>query len=294
MRASNVPRNILGRGFMKKDVIHEFQVSSIISDIEQYSDYINEFVRQQIELNSYRAKQIPTLPRNVRYEDIKSEVNSINNVPVGISKENLEIMTVDYLNDLGNIITSNRLNNTLQFIRSLISTLIYVNNLQFFVIDPLNKLGIDKKNFTNYFTDDLSNITKKIQEYINVLIEKGQSINGVILIYGFDKYMSKLDDKKLFENLLNSIKKYEKFSIIIVDDCLKIKNYIFEAWFKTIFNLNNGIWVGKGLFDQSLFHLTSVHRDMSKDIQNNMGYVIVESSATLSKLLDFYSIEEEK
>ena len=58
-------------------------------------------------------------------------------------------------------------------------------------------------------------------------------------------------------------------------------------------SINDGIWVGKGMSDQGLFHLTTITRDMQKEYKNDMGYIINESSATLCKLIDFISKEGE-
>ena len=82
--------------------------------------------------------------------------------------------------------------------------------------------------------------------------------------------------------------------MIIVEDYNKIKNYCFEPWFTNIFNLNNGVWVGRGITDQNLLRLTSVSKEMTKDYKNDMGYLIDDGMAILCKFIDFISDDVEE
>ena len=61
------------------------------------------------------------------------------------------------------------------------------------------------------------------------------------------------------------------------------------SWFTSIFSLNNGIWIGRGITDQNLLRLTSVTKDMTKDYKNDMGYLIEEGLPSLCKFIDFVS-----
>ena len=88
------------------------------------------------------------------------------------------------------------------------------------------------------------------------------------------------------------IKQYEHISIIGIDDANKIKSFAYETWFKELYNTNDGIWIGKGIVDQSAIKLNNINREMSKDIKNNMGYLITENSGELIKLIDFITKDE--
>ena len=78
----------------------------------------------------------------------------------------------------------------------------------------------------------------------------------------------------------------------MIDDVSKIKNYSFESWLTSIVNFNDGIWIGKGISDQNLFHLSVVNKLMTQDLKNDMGYYISEGSVTLCKFIDFFTEEE--
>ncbi|MBQ9011196.1 MAG: hypothetical protein IJ093_00920, partial [Bacilli bacterium] len=95
-----------------------------------------------------------------------------------------------------------------------------------------------------------------------------------------------------FENLLAKIKLYENFSIIIVDDYTKIKSTEFETWFRNSFNVNDGIWIGRGISDQNLLHISGLTKEMTVNYKNDMGYVISENMATLCRFIDYVTADE--
>ncbi|MBR1416202.1 MAG: type VII secretion protein EssC [Bacilli bacterium] len=292
IKLKNAPRDVLGRGICKvKDGLHEFQVASIVEDSNTLNDYIIEYIKKQKEINPTRAKRIPILPDIVRYEDVNEKAISLKNIPVGISKNGLNITYVDYTQSLGNIITSNRISNTRKFTLSLLHVLRYIPRFVQITFDSLNELNLDKKDYPNYYNSNLEASLDTITNYINKLKSENSDISGLILIYGFQKFMNSLSTKDKFTNLVNTLKSYEKISIIIVDDVNKIKSYNYEPWYSSLFNTNDGIWIGKGLSDQSLLRVSTIKREMLQDIKNDMGYVVSEGSATLCRLIDFISEE---
>ena len=58
--------------------------------------------------------------------------------------------------------------------------------------------------------------------------------------------------------------------MIVVEDYNKLKSYCFDSWFTTIFNLNNGLWIGRGIVDQNLLRLSTMTKEMTKDYKNKI------------------------
>ena len=79
-----------------------------------------------------------------------------------------------------------------------------------------------------------------------------------------------------------------------MDDSSNIKKFDFDSWFTGTFSTNDGIFIGRGVSDQNLIRLSTITKEMSKDIKNNMAYYITEGYATLLKVIDFVSKEEEQ
>ena len=294
MRTKTTPRDIEGRGLVKHDSIHEFQTASIVEDSNELNQFLLEFIRNQSSSSEVRAKRIPILPDIVRYNDVCEDIITLKNIPVGISKKDLEICKVNYLSNLGNIITSNKLANTEKFVRSLLMIIHDIKNTVLMVIDPMSSLNLDKTSYPNYYQKDFDAVLDSITNYIQKLLDNKSSMEGIICIYGFSKFISKVKDTTKINKLTQLIKEYEKISIVITDDFGKIKNYGFETWFTSIFSVNDGIWIGKGISDQGLLHLSNITREMTKEYKNDMGYLVSESSGTLCRFIDFVTVDMEE
>ena len=160
-------------------------------------------------------------------------------------------------------------------------------NTSIFIIDGLNKLDINPNNLIKKYTTNFDEIVEGINNSINKLITSNQLVNLVIIVYGLDKFVTKLQDKNKFNDLLNNLKKYEHIPIIIVDDAAKIKKYAFESWYTGTFTNQEGIWIGKGIVDQSVFRLAIVNKEMQADIKNDMGYYLEDGYVNLFKVIDF-------
>ena len=293
VRSKTVPRDIVGRGIINNDGLHEFQTASIVAEEDNINEVIAEFVKEQKEKNPTTAKKIPVLPKFVRMEDIQQEKVSLENVPVGMSKGSLEICTINYLQNVGNIITSNKLANTEKFIKSILMVFKMIENLNIIVLDPMGLLNLNKEEYPNYYTNNLEEILDQIMNYISKVEGTEQAMKGIVIIYGLDKFLQKLTDSKKFADFVKKIKHYEKMSIIIVEEANKLKQVTFESWFSGNFSANDGIWIGRGIVDQNILRVSSIKKEMTKNIKNDMGYLINEGLATECKWIDFISKEEE-
>ena len=287
-----IPKNIFGRGLFRTDEVYEFQTATPFPLDSKMTKEINDFVIEQQNLNKNKARKIPTLPNIIRLKDIEEHLSDVTSLPIAISKNDLEILSLDFSTNLGNIIASNKISNLKNFTLSLIEEISHLKNTQLIIIDSSKDLSLNKITYPNYYTENFEQLMDSIIEYMNNLINQKNTLKGIIIIYNLDKFISKVDSDKL-TNFFNLLKTYEKIYPLIIDSANKIKNYAYEQWFTSTFSLNDGLWVGKGIADQTLFHLSNITRDMTKDYNNQMGYIISESTPILCKLIDFISKEEE-
>lgn len=289
VRTKVIPREIAGRGLLNNDGIHEFQTASIVSNPDELNDYLINFIKEQKTRNLNCAKKIPVLPDIVRLENVIDKVDGLKRVAVGISKKELEVLTVDYLSNLGNIVSSNKLLNTEIFIKSLLIEFLNIKDLKVLVFDPMKLLNLKKDCIIKYYDDNMEENLNLVIDYLHELIDSKSDTRCVVVIYGINKFVGKLTDNNKMSEFTKLVKEYENMSVIIADDASKIKSFNFETWFTTIFNINDGVWIGRGVSDQNLLHLSNVTREMTKDYKNDMGYLVSESVGTLMKLIDFVS-----
>ena len=177
---------------------------------------------------------------------------------------------------------------------SLLNVLRVLPNINLVVIDPMKLLTLNTNEYPNYYQDnDLTNTLDKLNEYISNLIETKSTLEGYIVIYGFSKFVIKINDNSKITELMKKLKTYEKISIIVVDDAAKIKNYGYESWFTDTFSINDGIWIGRGITEQNLLRVSSITKEMMKELKNDMGYILQDNMATLAKFIDFVSNDDE-
>ena len=286
-KTKNGPREIFGRGLFCDDSIHEFQTATITLDNENLNSIVTEFVKEQKNINPVPAKKIPTLPEVVTFDTVKEKLTGLNAIPIGISSKDLEIITMDLTANIGTGICANKLNNMKDFTLSFIEELSYIQNSNIFIFDPLKILVLDDTKYPYHYQSQFDENIQKLIDFVKDLKEKNAEQTGVIMIYGIKKFISKLENESILEKLMNAVKEYEKMYVILFDEPSKLKSYSYETWFTGNFNLNDGLWIGKGMSDQAAFHITTITKDMTKEYKNNMGYFISESSAKLCKLIDF-------
>ena len=241
--------------------------------------------------NKDKIHKIPTLPDVVKYKYVCNYVYGLSSIPIGIEKNELNICSCDFTSNIGSIITSNKLSNTTRFVQSLIELFSKINGMNIITFDVSGSLNLDKSKYPNYFTTNLETSLQSVNSFID---NTSNFRECVILINGVDKFLNKIGNKQLFENLFEIAKKQEHISIIVIEDVVKFRKYSFDPWFTANFNTSEGIWVGRGISDQSLIHLGSITKEMLQDIKNDMGYYVSEGVATLVKYIDFMEDEDEK
>ena len=291
-RVKVMPRDISGRGLLYNDGIHEFQVAHIFHEEDNMSQKLLEFVEEEKNKNQVSAKRIPTLPDVIKLSDIQEYISNIHRVPIGIVKSDLQICYMDYLNSLGNIVTSTKLENTTHFICSLSLVLEQMKGVHTMLWDASSDLGNYQTCFHQYYNQHFNEILEDMITSLEKSTSMVQKPQLVVFIYDFDRWVTKLKDTSRLQVLIQKMKEYENLSLVIADSSLKIKKYVFEPWFTSIFNVNQGVWIGRGISDQSLLHLSNVTRDMTKNYKNDMGYFVDDGLATLCKWIDFFVTED--
>ena len=280
-------REEIGRGIYKTDDIHEFQTASIVEKQEELNDKILNFIEEQVNKNKIKAKPIPAFPRVVRYENIQEKINDLKNIPIGIRKSDLEIETYDLTETMGLLICTNKIDYAKIFSLSLIILLqSYSNNITM-VIDAGKNIEESQKYCKNYYNNNFDDVNKMIVDYISKLNDK----NLIIVIYGVDKYVNKLEEYKI-DKLLKELNKTEQVKIIIIEENNKIKNYVFTDWFKSIC-LGDGIWIGNGVQDQQILKTGTYNKELSKLVSMSIGYKVYSSMTSQIKLIDFITPDKD-
>lgn len=284
-------KEVDGRGIIKHDILHEFQAASIVEDADTLNDFMIHYIKEQNTKYNNKAKGVPRLPDVVDYDYIKDDIDNLTNVPIGVYRKELDVARYDFLQNIGTMISSNRAANMIPFVEDLVKVF-FSMNMNTIVIDGLKKLKIDANSKVGYYNNNFDEVLEKSVGFVQQLIDSNSNAYSAIIIFGLDKMIGKLEDDSQLFALTELLKKYEKVSLIIVDDGNKLKKYAYEAWFTSIFTNTEGIWIGKGIIDQGIYQISSMDRELQKDIKNNMGYIVSEGYPYLLKFIEFGKEED--
>ena len=288
-KINNLPKDTIGRGLFKTDKVYEFQTADII-DTTKENEYLVNIGNRLKEINNFVARRVPTLPDIITPNTVSKYLNGINSVPIGISKNSLEVVTYDFTTYLTTFILGSSVSNTINFSRSLLYEIASIKNIQLILVD-MNSDLIDLRGMIRYyFNENPNNVINLLIDYIDKI--KDKNIKSVIYFQDFNKFKIKVDDKKL-EDFVKSIKYLENISIIIADDYKKIKKSEYDTWYRNMQNDTDGIWIGTGLYDQNLFKLSKLTKEMSNTYKNNFGYIITDGRADLIKTIELEEYREQ-
>ena len=290
------PSEIFGRGLVKLEEIFEFQTAQAYKH-EQLTDYIRAVCKKLNKLTNKKAKNVPVLPDKVTIEMTKNYLNGLSFVPIGITKDDLEITGYDFKNNYGTIISSLYSSMYESFVTALIKELTYVSNVQTIVIDANN--FIKSPINCSYCNKDFDRIYEKLEEFIDnclVYFQKNNydfnclnKVNDIIcIIVGVDKFLSKLssDNRKSFDDCLKKAKELKKISFVYVDTIDVFKNNEYESWYKNSIISNQGIWLGSGLGEQYTLKVSTIPKIARSEIPDNFGFVVNKGTAEYVKFIE--------
>ena len=282
-----IPSDNLGRGLIKKNgEIYEFQTAypcqwaNVNNFIRNICNKLNEVIKDQ-------AKKIAILPEHVRMEHIESAINGIKNVPIGIEKNTLKISTFNFDKSPISIVSAQDDSLIGKFIMSLGQVFQKMPSVELYMFD-LNQIVEEKEVFKNYFADNYQSMLLNLEQ-----ASQNTNKTHVFIINGFDTFENGLssNEQKQFKDLLHDIKSKQNIRIVMVDAISKIKTYEYEDFYRTNVEPTNAIWVGSGITEQFTIKSSTYNKETRSQIPNDFGYNVKQGSATLIKLLDFYTEE---
>lgn len=291
------PSKAYGRGLVKLDEIHEFQIAYPYQN-EGMSEYLKIISAKLAQIFEYKAPKVPVLPINITHKVVENYLNNIKTVPVGIYKDTLQISTIDLAKNYNYLISGNDIHAYYGFLNNFYKTISFIENRKVIVIDTFEIIKENLKN-TLLVKQDFNTIISKINEDLDnqINIYKGNNyqndilnnkIKTTVIILGLDNLLTKLDlniKNKFTQNLMEGIN-LNTYNFVIVDSSEKIKNISYEQWYKQTFNQANGLWLGSGVLDQFTIKLASSPRHLRSELKKGFAILIEKGRPNIIKLLE--------
>ena len=276
------PSKEYGRGLILLDSIFEFQTAYSYTE-EKLTDYIKVVCEKLNKICEYKAPKIPILPEVVTQEFVKEKLGNITNIPVGVSKEELTIETINLKDKYMFNITGEDISTDPIFYKGLINTILKIPNTNCIIFDSNSILEDISNQRVFYSKDTCYNSIDKLNEVYNNKSEQ----TTICFLFNINSLLNKLSsiEKDKFTKLLAECKKNSNIKFIIIDTIEAIKSINYESWYKPNIDLSEGIWLGNGIGNQFTLRVTTNSRILRAEIDPGFGYIIKKGKAVLIKLI---------
>lgn len=293
-----IPNDCFARGIVNNNGVHEFQTASIIKDEADLNKYLQDQAKEFSERNSAIATPIPKLPTKVTFDLISSSIKTIKDVPIGISRDSLEIVKYDFTAYDSTVISGFKIQNINNFMLSLIKVFKKISGLSIIALDMKKILPELKELVNNYYDSEAEKTIEMLLEFMQKRNENKETTGNIIfIVYGMEALKNSLPKTDKLATLFKEIKKDETSRIIACDGMKGMKATDMELWYTPVRNISDGIWIGRGFTDQQQYMKASNSpRDTPNEIKKNYGYCVTDQFATLMKCIDFSveSLEEDE
>ena len=292
------PSKAIGRGLIKIDRIYEFQTAHACEE-DKMSDFIADICMDLRKESSNFAEKVATLPNIVLPKDINVNPKNINNIPIGIDKNSLEVATWNFKSSYATIISALEFKKMNFFIEPLIAQFGEVNDCTILVLDAADNISnLEKKANTHYYNTDFDGIINSIHQnilkqqevyknsnYNKKMLENAKSI--VCIIIGIDSLLSKIskDTKNNFDKLTEIGKALQTIKFVFIDTIDAFKKIEYDNWYRNTVNTSQGIWIGNGISNQFALKITRFTGEIQADIEKGFGYVVKNGVPILTKLV---------
>lgn len=266
------PAHMFGRGLIKYSDIYEFQTARICEP-EKWNVFIRDKIKQLNEKYDEKADPIPVLPYQIKVEEIKEFVKSLDKLPVGIYKDSLNLAIYNFKSNLVNLISAKNIEVATEYVTHLYEELKLLEDIDVTVFDAEGIVQTASKNIKL----DYQNYSLRIQNNIS------KSKYNVCIIVGIDKFLINIEKEILSD--LRKAEELKNYTFIVVDSVFKLKNHEYDDWYKAYITKDSGIWVGNGVADQYLIRMNTSARNLVNNCGESFGYLIKQEEAKLIKLI---------
>ena len=241
--------------------------------------------------NMTSARQIPTLPEQVKFDDVKNKMKGLKRLPIGIEKGTLNVKSFDLTAEVGKLILTMKLKYAKALVKSIVEEIISLqDNLVF--LDP-SEMYLDLEGrIVNYFTSDFDKKIEKVMDFAEKQEQSEDPKETVIIINSIGKLLTKLESTSKVSEMFDKFKTMKKTHVIIVDEVAKIKDSSYESWFARI-DGSEGLYIGTGIDGQNILKVTQYNKELQQQLPKNFGYYIKEGNYHIVKLLEFERVVED-
>lgn len=297
-----IPSKFKGRGLVALNRVYEFQ-TAYCKEVDDFQDYLRAYCDELNEKAAKWAKPIPVLPNIVDINYVKSSIDGIKNVPVGINKKSLNITSVNIANKVVYPVVAQEVYEAANFAEELIKVLSSANKTylvdveQLFSFKTFGAISVTE-NYESLVQELFSEMAERNNTYKDAKMDTtalNKFEEKVYVFVGFKRFCEQLTDdgKEKIDILLEKAESFYKLHFVIIESLSQFNTYSYDAWYKRQIKGTDGIWIGDGIADQYMLKVNKITSELYEEVGPDYGYVITRNRPALIKLIS-PSIEEEE
>lgn len=279
--ATLVPKKTFGRGLTKVNGKPLEYQSAYITIFDQINDTVKEIAIRLTNYYKVKARAIPTIPSKISFDTLKQYVTDLTKVPIGVNLEDISIATYDFLNPKITPVIGNDIQISSEFLSDFYKMISSVPNTIVLMLDFFLTIKIPEKIASTTDPEEFIPTLEKVMKK-----EDQPSEHRIVILTGiadfFDNSMYEEELKDRLRALLENSQNYPNTSFILIDEYQKFRDVTFEKWYQKN-NNNSGLWIGEGIENQIIYALKENPRNETKELTNNIGYLITNGESTCIK-----------
>lgn len=291
-----IPPAVKGRGILKKDETYVFQTARIVGEDEDLPGFIKQFASDLTQrAGGVKAKQVPVVPRFISGLDAANNMNSFEQLPLGISYSSYSYLKVNAVEKNVLLVISEEGRDALNYAGGIIETASAVAGLRTIVfnggreLNALLDIAYDKVDGdyedriielfhtavlrNNNYKDTNGHPTVDMTPIL-VVFNRYDKIKGGLSEDGRDKLITILDKAEGFCNMY----------FVVCDSCRSVNQYYTDSWVSNRCG-GEGCWVGNGIEDQMRLTITRKTKELKREIDSRTGFYVVDGCARLMRLV---------
>lgn len=291
-----IPPEIKGRGILKTDETYVFQTAHIVGEDEDLLNFIKQFAADLTQrAEGACAKQVPVVPKFISGLDAANNMNSFDQLPLGISYSSYNYVKVNAVEKNVLLVISDDGQDALNYAGGIIETVSAVSDLRTIVFNGGRKLAELLDVAYEKVDGDYEN---RIIELFKISVLRNNNYKDtdgkptvdmtpmLIVFNGYEKIKGSLseDGRDKLSAILDKVEGFCNIYFVICDGYRAVNQYYMDSWMSNRCG-GEGIWVGNGIEDQMRLIITRKTKELRREIDSRTGFYVSGGYAKLMRLI---------
>ncbi|WP_291288263.1 type VII secretion protein EssC [Enorma sp.] len=278
-RPQVLPAHVPGRGVVELDKeVLEFQAASYAGEDTPAQEVLGELAAKTVAVSPVVAPPIPALPDRVTRGELPAM--SLDAVPVGFSKRSIEPVGFPFSKSPYMLVLGNDAEGIGRYLRGV---------WEFMAHDPEAPVAaIDLEGMLAPFADD-ERIASNEEDAARLLrmVMCGAQDCRVLIFTSIAQTMTKLPaiEAKSLQDYIVGEQAVGKTGVIAASELWRVRQ-AYDPWWKSLSAYGNGVWVGNGMSDQTVFRMSQASAEYRQTLPRSEGFCVLRGAIEGVRLIE--------